>query len=169
MSRYAVALHLIKQLQGGIENTSIRLNVVEAVLIEEAIGKELIAIKSSDYRLGAYRAMEITEHQTKTTMKNLFKLVQQWVIDRNLHTQDPRIQMCKVMEEVGELAKAVIRDDMPNIKDGIGDSIVTLICLGAQKGLDAEECLAAAYDVIKDRKGKLVDGVFIKEEDLKNG
>ena len=52
------------------------------------------------------------------------------------------------------------------LKDGIGDVIVTLVILAEQQGLSLEECLQAAWDEIKDRKGKTVNGTFIKEEDL---
>lgn len=67
------------------------------------------------------------------------------------------------MEEVGETMAAMARGDKEKLKDGIGDSIVTLIILAMQCGLSANECLASAYDEIKNRKGKTVDGVFIKE------
>lgn len=98
-------------------------------------------------------------------MKKLER-IKQWIIDRNLHTQDPRTQMCKVMEELGELAKAINKRDVGAQKDGIGDVVVTLVCLSMQLGLDFEECVAIAYNEIKDRRGKLIDGVFIKEADL---
>lgn len=92
--------------------------------------------------------------------------IKQWVIDRNLHTQDPRIQVCKTIEELGELAKAINKNDVPQQIDGIGDTVVTIICLSQQLGLDFEECLASAYDEIKDRTGRLINGVFVKESDL---
>lgn len=49
---------------------------------------------------------------------------------------------------------------------GLGDVIVTLVCVAEQLGLNIEECCLAAYDEIKDRKGKMIDGVFVKEADL---
>ena len=96
----------------------------------------------------------------------MIEQIKKWVCDRNLQTQDPRVQMCKTMEELGELAKAIIRGDKEGQKDGIGDTVVTLICLSEQLGLDFEKCIAYAYNEIKDRKGKLVNGTFIKEQDL---
>lgn len=98
-------------------------------------------------------------------MNDLVEKINQWVIDRNLHTQDPRIQLCKTMEELGELVQAILKSKDAEAKDGVGDIVVTLICLCAQKGWDFEECVALAYDEIKDRKGRLVDGVFVKEKD----
>lgn len=99
-------------------------------------------------------------------MKLLIKQVQTWVRERNLHTQNPAIQMCKTVEELGELAKAINKNNVAEQIDGIGDVTVTLICLCEQLGLDFTECLRAAYNEIKDRKGKLVNGTFVKESDL---
>lgn len=71
-------------------------------------------------------------------------------------------QFLKVIEEVGELAAGVARDDEGEIIDAMGDTFVTLIILSAQLGYDPTACLSAAWDEIKDRKGKTVNGVFIK-------
>ena len=92
--------------------------------------------------------------------------VEQWVIDRNLHTQDPKVQMCKTMEELGELAKAINKGDKEKQMDGIGDTVVTLICISEQLGLKFNDCLDYAYNEIKDSKGKLINGNFVKESDL---
>ena len=93
----------------------------------------------------------------------MIEKIRQWVIDRNLHTQDPKVQMCKVVEELGELAKAINKTDVPQQIDGIGDVVVTLVCISEQLGLDFDECVKVAYNEIKDRKGKLVGGTFVKE------
>lgn len=92
--------------------------------------------------------------------------IEQWVIDRNLHTQDPKVQMCKTIEELGELAKAINKGDKEKQMDGIGDTVVTLICISEQLGLKFNDCLDYAYNEIKDRKGKLINGTFVKESDL---
>ena len=92
--------------------------------------------------------------------------IERWVIDRNLHTQDPKVQMCKTMEELGELAKAINKGDKEKQMDGIGDTVVTLICISEQLGLKFNDCLDYAYNEIKDRKGKLINGTFVKESDL---
>lgn len=99
-------------------------------------------------------------------MDELIKKVEQWVIDRGLDKQDPKIQMCKVMEELGELASGLCKNDVPKQVDSLGDVLVTLICLALQANIPFVGSLAFAYEVIKDRKGKLIDGVFVKEEDL---
>jgi NTP pyrophosphatase (non-canonical NTP hydrolase) len=96
----------------------------------------------------------------------LIQSVELWADQRGLLLPENRPrQMLKVMEEVGETAAALARGNRRELKDGIGDSIVTLIILAAQSGLTATECLEAAYNEIKGRKGKTVDGVFVKESE----
>lgn len=91
-------------------------------------------------------------------------LVVAWAEARNLISgSDSKSQMLKCMEEVGELAKAINKDDQYEIMDGIGDVAVTLIVIAEQNGYNFEDCLTWAYDQIKDRKGKMVSGIFVKE------
>ena len=93
-------------------------------------------------------------------------LIEQWAIDKGLNTADPAKQMLKVVEEVGEVAKALAKGKYDELIDGIGDVYVTLVILAQQNGLSIEECIQCAYDEIKGRTGKMVDGVFVKSEDL---
>lgn len=99
-------------------------------------------------------------------MNSLIEKVEKWFIDRGLDKADPTKQMLKLFEETSEIARGLARSDIDEIKDGIGDVLVVLVGLSMQLGLSVEECLEIAYNEIKDRKGKLVNGVFIKEEDL---
>src|SRR5690606_1168121 len=100
------------------------------------------------------------------SLDRLTKAIRIWAENRNLHTADPNKQMLKLMEEVGEIAAALARGDIAKVKDGIGDTHIVLTILSEQLNLDIEECVAIAYDEIKDRKGKMVNGVFVKESDL---
>lgn len=93
--------------------------------------------------------------------------IEQWAKDRNLHTADPSKQVMKLGEEFGELCQAYVKNKESQLKDSIGDMYVVITILSLQLGLDVEDCIQMAYDEIKDRKGKMVNGVFIKEEDLK--
>ena len=77
---------------------------------------------------------------------------------------DTNAQTLKLMEEVGELAKAVAYRDEEALKDGIGDCAVVLIILAAQYGLTFEQCLDHAWNEIKHRTGKLEDGLFKKDD-----
>lgn len=99
-------------------------------------------------------------------MNQLIKQVEQWSIDKGLHNGNPDRQALKVWEESGEIAKAMSRNRIEELKDGIGDTVVTLIILAQQHGWTLEECLQYAYDEIKDRTGETRNGTFIKSEDL---
>ena len=97
----------------------------------------------------------------------LTSAIEKWAIDRKLDTADPHKQMLKLGEEFGELCSAMARGDERKTIDAIGDMYVVLTILSMQLGLSIEACVEAAYDEIKDRKGKMVNGVFVKEADLK--
>lgn len=101
-------------------------------------------------------------------LSQLVKNVEQWSIDKGLDKAESSKQFLKVAEEVGEVAAALARSDKDALKDGIGDVIVTLIILSQQNDSTIEECLDVAYREISGRKGKMVNGVFVKESDLKN-
>ena len=92
--------------------------------------------------------------------------IEQWAIDRGLHNADPSKQMLKLMEEVGELAEGLAKDNPDAVQDAIGDAYVVLTILSMQLGMDIRQCVKMAYNEIKDRKGRMVNGVFVKESDL---
>lgn len=94
-----------------------------------------------------------------------FVNIRRWASDRNIIAgATPQAQMLKMTEELGELAAGIARGNEELIKDSIGDCVVVLTILAAQHGLTIEECSAAAYNEIKDRRGRMVNGVFVKEE-----
>ena len=99
-------------------------------------------------------------------MNELIKKVEDWSLAKGLDKADSSKQFLKTCEEVGEVAAALARGNMDALKDGIGDVVVTLIILAQQNGMTLEECLQYAYDEIKGRTGEMVDGVFVKSEDL---
>lgn len=99
-------------------------------------------------------------------MDKLIKQVEQWSKDKGLDEAESSKQMLKVIEEVGEVAGALARNDKYELRDGIGDVFVTLIILAQQNDLTATECLTQAYNEIANRKGKMINGVFVKESDL---
>lgn len=98
-------------------------------------------------------------------MDELIKNVEQWSIDKNLHNGNPDRQALKFYEEAGEVGAALSRNKLDDLKDGIGDTVVTLIILAQQHGMTLEEFLHA-YDEIKGRTGKTINGTFIKQSDL---
>ncbi len=99
-------------------------------------------------------------------MNELVKLIEKWAREKNLDIAELEKQMLKVVEEVGEVAAALARNNKNDLRDGIGDVVVTLVILAMQNDMDLYECLNQAYNEIKDRKGKNVNGVFVKESDL---
>lgn len=98
------------------------------------------------------------------TLDELVPLVNDWFQDRNLAFGDGLGQLQKLHEEVYELAEARITNDFGAEVDAIGDITVVLIGYCLQRGLTLEQCLESAYDEIKNRTGKVVDGVFVKDE-----
>ena len=100
-------------------------------------------------------------------MDQLIKQVEQWSIDKGLDKGNSFTQYAKSSEEMGEVAAALCRNDIDELRDGIGDVIVTLVILAQQNNMTLYECLEQAYEEIKDRTGVMSkDGSFIKEQDL---
>lgn len=88
-----------------------------------------------------------------------------WAQDRNLiEGSDLKSQFVKLIEEAGELANSIAKQDDLEFADAIGDMFVVLTIMAAQNGMNIEDCIKRAYNEIKHRKGKMVDGIFIKEE-----
>lgn len=100
-------------------------------------------------------------------MDVLIESVEQWAKNKGLDKAESSKQMLKVVEETGEVAAALARNDQDALRDGIGDVAVTIIILALQNDMDLYECLNCAYDEIKGRTGKMVNGVFVKSSDLK--
>lgn len=111
----------------------------------------------------------MTEFVNKTNANTLVPVylskIVQWHYDRNLieGSTDP-IQFMKLISELGELASNLAKKR--NIADDIGDAIVVLVNIAERNGLSIEDCLKKAWDDIKDRKGMMIDGTFVKESDL---
>lgn len=97
------------------------------------------------------------------TLNELVPLVNDWFQDRNLAFGDGLGQLQKLHEEVYELVESRIVNDFSAEVDAIGDIAVVLIGYCLQRGLTLEQCLESAYNEIKDRTGKLVNGVFVKD------
>lgn len=99
-------------------------------------------------------------------MNDLINDVEQWAMERDLHVADPYKQILKVVEEVGEISGALARKNLNDVRVEIGDGIVTLIILSMQLDMDIQNCLELAYKKIENRKGKTINGIYVKEEDL---
>ena len=97
--------------------------------------------------------------------KNIFDNIRTWAQQRGLYDKgDVKTQAIKLQEEVGELAKAILENNDADIIDAIGDSVVVLTNLAHLSGFNIEDCIEEAYNEISNRKGKIVNGTFIKDE-----
>ena len=106
---------------------------------------------------------------TKTITKYLvredrFQRIRDWAEERGLYDKgDTKTQFLKLMEEAGELGRAILKDDQPEFVDAIGDMVVVLTNLAELGNTSIEACVDAAYEVISKRTGKMVNGTFVKD------
>ena len=95
---------------------------------------------------------------------NVYDLIRTWATEKGIYKSgDAKTQYLKLMEEAGELAEAILKNDEPEVIDAIGDMVVVLTNLAKLRGHNIEDCITSAYDVIKSRQGKMVNGTFVKE------
>ena len=91
-------------------------------------------------------------------------LIRQWAEDRNLiEGSESKSQFVKLIEEAGELANAIGKKNDIEFADAIGDMFVVLTIMAAQNRMHIEDCIDGAWQEIKDRKGKMLDGIFVKD------
>ena len=100
------------------------------------------------------------------TFEQLTRNVQEWAAGRGIYKpSNARAQLLKAFSEMGELSDAEIIGDSDAAADAVGDVLVCLINFCAMRGLNITDCLAGAWDEIKDRKGRMVPGgAFVKDE-----
>ena len=107
---------------------------------------------------------DITITPFNMSLDELDSRIRRWHRDRNLiDGSTDAAQMLKLQEEIGELAGNIARGRP--VADDIGDALVVLNNIAARNGYTLQHCAATAYNDIKDRRGRMVDGVFIKETD----
>ena len=96
--------------------------------------------------------------------KTQFELIREWADERGLYEDgDTKTQALKLVEEVGETCRAILKEDFEEVVDGIGDCVVVLTNLAELHGVSIEACIAAAYEEIKNRKGKMINGTYKKD------
>ena len=98
-------------------------------------------------------------------IKELETLIANWAEEKGLLNPDfaPK-QFMKIQEELGELASAIIKEDIDKEIDGFADVLITIIVLAWQRNINLKHALNMGWNEIKDRKGKMVNGSFVKEE-----
>ena len=114
--------------------------------------------------------IDVKDHNKPSDIKNkqrslkLFENIREWAEIRGLYAEgDAKTQIIKLQEEMGELAKATLEKDQDEIIDAIGDMVVVLTNLAHLNGLTIEQCIASAYNEISGRKGKMINGTFVKD------
>jgi NTP pyrophosphatase (non-canonical NTP hydrolase) len=102
--------------------------------------------------------------QNRKYNKTNFDLIRDWADERGLYKGgDTKTQSLKLVEEVGEICRAVLKDNHRDVVDGIGDAVVVLTNLAELQGTSIEHCITEAYNEIKDRTGKMDNGTFKKD------
>ena len=95
----------------------------------------------------------------------MFEDIREWAANRGLYEMgDSKTQYIKLQEEAGELAKALLSNDKAEVIDAIGDMVVVLTNLAHLEGVHIETCINTAYKVISKRKGRMINGTFVKDE-----
>ncbi len=125
-------------------------------------------------------------------LSNEFQPIREWAEKKGIYEKgDTKTQFLKLLEEVGELSKAILKKDIAETKDAIGDIVVVLtnltelanndifvkeyyedvtgdggsrMLMHESMGISIEDCINSAYEVIKNRTGKMFNGTFVKDE-----
>jgi NTP pyrophosphatase (non-canonical NTP hydrolase) len=98
-------------------------------------------------------------------LKTEFEPIRIWAEKKGIYEKgDVKTQFIKLQEESGELAKAILKNDNIEFIDAIGDCVVVLTNLAKLNGYNIEDCINSAYNVIKGREGKMINGTFVKSQ-----
>ena len=97
-------------------------------------------------------------------LKFEFEPIRKWAQEKGIYEKgDPKTQYIKLMEEIGELAQSILKNDPEEFMDAVGDCVVVLTNLAALNGVNIEDCINGSYQVIAKRKGQMINGTFVKE------
>jgi len=120
--------------------------------------------RSYIYNKAFYEAFFNPKDNVSWNQNERFELIRKWATERGIYTKgNSHTQYVKLMEEAGELAQALLKKDAYEVKDAIGDMVVVLTNLAALEGMQIENCIDAAYNEIANRKGKMINGTFVKQ------
>ena len=109
-----------------------------------------------------FKEEDFYEHEDNVVF--YFDMIRDWAEERGIYEHgDPKTQYLKLMEEAGELGRAILKENEGEQIDAIGDMVVVLTNLAELLGLTIEECVESAYEVISKRTGKMKNGTFVKD------
>lgn len=98
-------------------------------------------------------------------LTNEFQSIRSWAEEKGIYEKgDVKTQFLKLQEESGELSKSILKDNKEEFIDAIGDCVVVLTNLATLNNVNIEDCINSAYNVIKSRTGKMINGTFVKNE-----
>jgi NTP pyrophosphatase (non-canonical NTP hydrolase) len=118
---------------------------------------------SSTHQLNVFGDNNLGINPIEMNLQNEFEPIRIWASDKGIYTKgDTKTQFIKLMEESGELAKAILKKDQEEFIDAIGDCVVVLTNLAELGGVKIEDCINSAYSVIAKRTGKMENGTFVK-------
>lgn len=167
--------HLRKQKNLTVVEVAEEIEVPKLTVLSWEHGTSQISMGKAE-KLAEYFGVSVgyllgLDTPAKDGIAELIDKVNEWADERNLKQADPKIQWMRVTEEVGEIRDVLLKptkftEPQAALKDAIGDTLVTIIVLAHQLDLDVTECLGIAYEEIKNRKGKMINGTFVKESDL---
>ena len=128
----------------------------------EANVKPIIADNFSKY-VSQVADRQVKQNGHAWVETDRFQLIRDWAMERGLYKKgDTKTQYCKLMEEAGELGRAILKEDNEEFVDAIGDMVVVLTNLAHLGGVSIEHCIDSAYKEIKGRSGKMINGTFVK-------
>ena len=108
-------------------------------------------------------SINIDNIDKQISQSDMFTKIRRWAYERGIYDHgDSKTQYVKLMEEAGELAEGLLKNDKPEIIDAIGDIVVVLTNLAKLEKLDIEDCIEHAYHTISKRTGKMMNGTFVK-------
>jgi NTP pyrophosphatase (non-canonical NTP hydrolase) len=109
--------------------------------------------------------LEKPDAESEVEQLTVFHKIRSWAEDRGIYDKgDVKTQYVKLLEEIGELAKSILKNDDEEFVDAIGDCVVVLTNLAKLKGYEIEDCIDHAYTIISKRQGKMVNGTFVKNK-----
>ena len=98
-------------------------------------------------------------------LTNEFHSIREWAQQKGIYDKgDAKTQYIKLMEEMGELAMSLLKENNDEFQDAIGDCVVVLTNLAKLKGYNIEDCINGSYQIIAKRKGQMVNGTFVKDK-----
>ena len=150
----------------SFEITSDNINWIMANVSESMYNKERCYIYNKAFYEAYYNPKHrIGENIYDPSLNDRFGLIRDWAKQRGLYDKgNAHTQYVKLMEEAGELAQSLLKQDKPEIQDAIGDMVVVLTNLAHIEGFTIEDCIDAAYTQIAARTGKMINGTFVKDE-----